>query len=53
MTVDQTVKIGKPSEAVEDDSRFAIDTGSADVVDFNDIFSGGLNGGLNGSSLTD
>ncbi len=53
MTVDQTVIIGKPSEAVEDDSRFAMDTGSANVIDFNDIFSGGLNGGLTEPALTD
>ncbi len=46
MTVDETVKIGMPSEAVENDSRFAIDTGNANIVDLNEIFGLGANQAL-------
>lgn len=53
MTVDQTVKIGKPAEAVEDDSRFAMDTGSANIINLEDIFSGNGSGITSLPSLTD
>lgn len=43
MNIDETVKIGMPSEAVENDSRFAIDTTNANMVNLNEIFNLGAN----------
>lgn len=43
MNFDQSVKIGMPSEAVENDSRFAMDTNSAQIVNLNEIFGLGAN----------
>ena len=51
MNINETVKIGMPSEAVEDNSQFAIDTSSADIVDLNEIFGLGANQAL--PSLTE
>ncbi len=42
INIDETINIGMPAVAVAEDSRFAMDTANAYVIDFKDIFSGGL-----------
>jgi hypothetical protein len=43
-----TVSIGKPKQAVEDDSRFDMDTDSATITDMEDSFGSGFSQGLTG-----